>query len=292
MYLSDKLFLIALYLVFEQASVFNSAVEVISQNMINYEDLKRKIKKLLQDIAKQQEHFAYSVPIAYSKNSSHQKEIFDISFRKKIKCLTNERYIVLEEFEANKEQYARILHLDCSLDSVYTKKEFLDKKTRCPYCLKEMTEWMLEGMIDEKGEGRYRMTKGNQLVYTAQYFIEDMENQNLYSLSKSEILECVESNNWSILNAEHQIPEYWESLGVPYHLVFKEDLNIVYAENIRQAVQYYCAEDVFDRISMIKYLIAHKMLLIETLMQTQRVDFKKLTEVYKESVICSKLTKG
>lgn len=52
--------------------------------------------------------------------------------------------------------------------------------------------------------------------------------------------------------------QYWEQLGVPWHLVFKEDLDAIYVQNIEIVTTFYNINDVYDVFSYIKYLIAHK----------------------------------
>lgn len=56
---------------------------------------------------------------------------------------------------------------------------------------------------------------------------------------------------------------YWQSRDVEYHLVYKEDLNIVYADNIRRVVEYYDSNRVHDDISRIKHLIATKQITVD-----------------------------
>ena len=57
--------------------------------------------------------------------------------------------------------------------------------------------------------------------------------------------------------------QYWEQLGVQWHLVFKEDLDAIYVQNLEIVTTFYNINDVHDVFSYIKYLIAHKYMKIE-----------------------------
>ena len=69
---------------------------------------------------------------------------------------------------------------------------------------------------------------------------------------------------------------YWASIGIPYELVFKEDLNSVFFNNIRLVVEYYDASRIHDRISVIKHLIARKRIIVD--MESTPLDFPALVE--------------
>ena len=57
--------------------------------------------------------------------------------------------------------------------------------------------------------------------------------------------------------------QYWELAGIPWHLVFKEDLDATYVQNIEIVTTFYDINDVHDVFSYIKYLIAHKYIKVE-----------------------------
>lgn len=54
--------------------------------------------------------------------------------------------------------------------------------------------------------------------------------------------------------------EYWEKHGIEFYIVFKEELNHAYAKNIETCMKFYKRETVFDEESLLKHLIAHKLL--------------------------------
>ncbi len=68
--------------------------------------------------------------------------------------------------------------------------------------------------------------------------------------------------------------QYWEQVGIPWHLVYKEDLNAVYVQNLEVATTFYSLSDVHDVCSYIKYMIAHKLL--ETDLKTKLVDYNEI----------------
>ena len=57
--------------------------------------------------------------------------------------------------------------------------------------------------------------------------------------------------------------QYWEQLGIPWHIVYKEDLDVIYVQNLEIVTTFYNINDVHDVFSYIKYLIAHKHIEVE-----------------------------
>lgn len=72
---------------------------------------------------------------------------------------------------------------------------------------------------------------------------------------------------------------YWKTQGIPYELVFKESLNVVLFNNIRQVVEYYSVKRVHDDISVLKHLIATRRIVIPN-MDSVPLDFAQLVHVY------------
>ncbi len=71
--------------------------------------------------------------------------------------------------------------------------------------------------------------------------------------------------------------QYWINKGIDYHLVFKSDLNRVYASNIRLVTEFYDASRVFDTISALKHKIAIKEIAVD--METKLLDTEALNEL-------------
>lgn len=124
---------------------------------------------------------------------------------------------------------------------------------------------------------------GAQYIVMTSDFLVDYEDgtQEVFSIknSKKDITESTR-----ILEKLFIEKKYWESQEISYQLVFKKDLNITFAENIRQVVQYYHLSEVFDSVSMIKYMIANKMLLIEDRMKENSLNFKELAKEYSDLI--------
>lgn len=76
---------------------------------------------------------------------------------------------------------------------------------------------------------------------------------------------------------------YWESLGIEFHLVFKEDLNSIYVDNIRRAVLYYDSASVHDDVSKIKHLIATKQIVVD---MDKPIDYQALIRQHRELMEC------
>ena len=53
---------------------------------------------------------------------------------------------------------------------------------------------------------------------------------------------------------------YWLSKGIPFELLFKEDVNRIFATNIRLVTEFYDKNKVFDELSNWKHLIATKQI--------------------------------
>ena len=70
---------------------------------------------------------------------------------------------------------------------------------------------------------------------------------------------------------------YWQSQSVPWKIIFKSDINIVYFQNIERVVRYYDLSSVHDSVSYLQHLIATKQLLIND-MKSELIDWKSLAE--------------
>lgn len=207
MELSDEWFVLALFLTFSQASKLYDVIQQTNTKDLTYESIKRELKNLLMDPQMREILLDKCQYFYHSSNIPNREEIVDKKFREKVKIITSEQYTVDREFIEGDKEYANILHADCSKITTYSKSEFLSGKTRCPHCKKEITEWMLEKMVEEKGRGCYRMTKVNHLLITYQYFIKDLSTETIYSLSKDELFKCLETDDWSTLDDKHCIPK-------------------------------------------------------------------------------------
>lgn len=53
--------------------------------------------------------------------------------------------------------------------------------------------------------------------------------------------------------------KYWQMHDVPFEIVFREDIDSTLVNNVRLSVDYYDPMDVHDKTSLLKNLIAHKI---------------------------------
>lgn len=70
---------------------------------------------------------------------------------------------------------------------------------------------------------------------------------------------------------------FCENAGMKFNQVYTEDINRAYAENIQRIVQYWRPENVSDKVSLFKFMLAHKYL--ETDLESDVIDvvtFKKM----------------
>lgn len=70
---------------------------------------------------------------------------------------------------------------------------------------------------------------------------------------------------------------YWQEKGVKFNLVFREDLQPVYVDNIRRAVTYFRPETVHDRMSCVKHLIATKQIKVDMFSE---LDYNQIARNY------------
>ena len=74
---------------------------------------------------------------------------------------------------------------------------------------------------------------------------------------------------------------YWNLKGIPFEIVFKEDMNRIKVGNIEAVMDYWDAKKIKTDIDMIKYLIAHKKMIVD--MGTAPLDFTDIARAYRET---------
>lgn len=82
---------------------------------------------------------------------------------------------------------------------------------------------------------------------------------------------------------------YWEKYviddngkNVVWKLIYSEDVDVKYADNIRHVVEYYDINSVHDKQSIVKHLIATKSIKVE--MRGVDLDYDKIADEYPEEV--------
>ena len=71
---------------------------------------------------------------------------------------------------------------------------------------------------------------------------------------------------------------YWNCLHIPFKLIYAEDIDEAYYNNIARAVRYYDESNVFDNVSQFQHLVATKQVQID--MKSGLVDWKKAATEY------------
>ena len=71
--------------------------------------------------------------------------------------------------------------------------------------------------------------------------------------------------------------EYWNKAGIPFQILYKEDLSRQFVMNIKDIVYCYDANRVADDIGKLRYLIAHKKITVDL---NTKLDYQALTKLY------------
>ncbi len=77
--------------------------------------------------------------------------------------------------------------------------------------------------------------------------------------------------------------EYWKRRGVQFYMGYKDKLNPIEIRNIKNVVDTYEWDKVFDDSSLARYLIAHHMIAVD--MTTKELDLAEVVDKYKETEI-------
>ena len=117
---------------------------------------------------------------------------------------------------------------------------------------------------------------GNPVVMTTDFLV---------TRSDGEIAISIKSDLNSFKRSHRAIEKayiekiYWEQQGVPFKIYTKESIDTIMAENIRTVVAYYNEEFLPDEISLLKKLIARKVIKIENM--STPLNFRDLLHEHK-----------
>ena len=124
---------------------------------------------------------------------------------------------------------------------------------------------------------RQPMVRGEKIPYTVDLLADYADGHSeAYSVkvSRSEF-----KKSRSQIENVYIMKIYCESVGIPFHQVYTEDLNRTYAENLSRIVYYWNPNTVEDKVGLFKFLLAHKYIRID--LETDVVDpvkFRKLAD--------------
>lgn len=78
------------------------------------------------------------------------------------------------------------------------------------------------------------------------------------------------------INRQNLEEHYWARFNIPHHIVFSDDIDINYANNIKDVMQYWDTQWVRQPVEMLMHMIAHKAIQIR--MDQGRLQFRKIAE--------------
>ena len=119
---------------------------------------------------------------------------------------------------------------------------------------------------------------GNPVVMTTDFLVTRANGEIAISIKSD--LKSFKANNRAIEKAYIE-KKYWERQGVPFYLLTKEDMNRAMADNIRNVVAFYNADFFPDAISLLKKLIARKLIAVD---MTKPINFRNLLHEHKGEV--------
>lgn len=106
-------------------------------------------------------------------------------------------------------------------------------------------------------------------------------HQEAFSIKSSK--KCIEpkKENEGLRKRLRVEKRYWEEQNIKFHIIFTEDIDKQYLNryyNIRTVIPFYDINEVFDKCSMLKHLIATKTIEID--MDKELLNFRKLMKEY------------
>ncbi len=83
---------------------------------------------------------------------------------------------------------------------------------------------------------------------------------------------------------------YWSLFGIHLEIIYSDNLNKIFAENIKHCVRYYNLQSVKTDVDYIKHLISKKKLILD--MESQYLDFPTIVKNYNTTTINFSHAKG
>lgn len=146
------------------------------------------------------------------------------------------------------------------------KKDVLDIREQLPLSLDDTNRLAEEMGIKPSRNGKVPMTTDFFVVYTDRHVEAFAFKPSKRSLEKDRTVE--------LLTLEKT---YWESKNVPWNLVFKTEINQSLATNIRMCTYFWDEASVFDPMSCMKHMIAHRQLIVD--MESEKLECNKLLKL-------------
>ena len=132
--------------------------------------------------------------------------------------------------------------------------------------------------IASKLKFKHPFARGKLVTMTTDFLVDCSDHQEAFSVkaSRNDLLK-------NRTQMEHLLIEatYWESIGVPYHIKYRDDINKTLSLNIQRVVYFWNLSSVYEKVGLFKHLIAHKIIRID--METKTITspmFRKLADGY------------
>lgn len=118
--------------------------------------------------------------------------------------------------------------------------------------------------------------KDKNTPMTTDFLVETRNGYAAYSVKSSK----KDLDKTKIRNIEKQTLErlYWKALNIDFNILIKEDLKMDYINNIMDVVSCYDSKKVFSKFDLIRYLIAHKKIIID--LESQPIDYRTIMKEY------------
>lgn len=128
--------------------------------------------------------------------------------------------------------------------------------------------------------GEQHPRKGSKLIPLTTDFLVDYHAGKQKAVSVKVSKEDLQKHRSQMKNVLIEAM-YWESIGVPFRLVYKNEMNKTLSLNIQRVVYFWDLAAVKEKVSLFKHLVAHKYIDID--METDIITnlmFRKLADLY------------
>lgn len=121
---------------------------------------------------------------------------------------------------------------------------------------KKLTE-----LLADKSGIKHPTKDGNNITMTTDFLVTRRDGNEL-AISVKPNLEKIQNSNRTIEKLFLEML-YWKSKKVEWKLVTEKDIDITFTNNIRDVTQFYNEREFMDEITFAKFLIAHKLLIVD-----------------------------
>lgn len=113
---------------------------------------------------------------------------------------------------------------------------------------------------------------------TTDFLVTYLGNNNTQFLKAYSVKPDITHMNKPALQSFAIEQAYWGIKGIHLEMIYSDNLNKIFASNIKQCVAYYKPESIQTRQDYIKHLISRKVLIVD--MESNYLDFPAIAEQY------------